>query len=378
MPLYTQESEVDVLHIIGSLTAGGAERFVVDLLVELKRRGLCVGLVALSSNQDGTGKRFRQLLKAEKVFCECGPTGRVRLNSLMWYVRKLMSVKPKIVHLHTENTEFAHFLARKLYRPQHIILRTLHNTQLKKKWWHWMAIHQNPVGVSIACSESVKKSLAPMLRSKVISIRNGVNFDWPIQTPLLRRHYQKVLGLASDQYHFINVGAQAGESLATAQKGHDVLVKAWQLSGLCDQSCQLHFIGDGKLRPELERLAGSDESVCFHGIRDDVHCWLLASDCYVMPSRYEGLPIAGIEAVGTGLPCLFSDIAPLRELGAKSVLWSAVDDVKQLAENLREIKNGKVNVLQRDTANVRKRFGVEKTAQLYHECYVKSLTYKSC
>jgi glycosyltransferase involved in cell wall biosynthesis len=122
-----------------------------------------------------------------------------------------------------------------------------------------------------------------------------------------------------------------GEGLDTMVKGQDLLVRAWLLAGLGQRGCQLHFLGDGALRPALQRLARGESSIRFHGVVADVTEWLLAADCFVMPSRIEGLPLAGIEAAGAGLPCIFSDIAPLRELDPPLALWAAPGDVDALA-----------------------------------------------
>ena len=45
----------------------------------------------------------------------------------------------------------------------------------------------------------------------------------------------------------------------------------------------------------------------FLGTRSDVNELLQAMDIFVLPSLYEGLPVIGIEAQASGLPCLFSN-----------------------------------------------------------------------
>ena len=49
------------------------------------------------------------------------------------------------------------------------------------------------------------------------------------------------------------------------------------------------------------------DNILFLGNRDDVYRLYQAMDVFVLPSRYEGLPVAGVEAQAAGLPCLFSD-----------------------------------------------------------------------
>ena len=62
---------------------------------------------------------------------------------------------------------------------------------------------------------------------------------------------------------------------------------------------------------EKVRAAGLSDKVIFAGIRTDVNRLLMAMDVFVMPSLYEGVSFASIEAQASGLPCLISDRTPL-------------------------------------------------------------------
>ena len=72
---------------------------------------------------------------------------------------------------------------------------------------------------------------------------------------------------------------------------------------------KLLLLGDGPLKDfyksKVNQL-GLEDTVLFLGVKTNVQDYLFAADCYVMPSLYEGLPVAGIEAECTGLPCFFS------------------------------------------------------------------------
>jgi glycosyltransferase involved in cell wall biosynthesis len=72
------------------------------------------------------------------------------------------------------------------------------------------------------------------------------------------------------------------------------------------------MVGDGRLRGDLERQAsalGLMSSVSFLGTRQDVPEILRALDIYAMPSLWEGLSIAMLEAMAAGLPVVISDVS---------------------------------------------------------------------
>ena len=52
---------------------------------------------------------------------------------------------------------------------------------------------------------------------------------------------------------------------------------------------------------------GISEKVIFLGIRDDVPNLLMLADCFLFPSKWEGIPVSVIEAQAAGLPCFISD-----------------------------------------------------------------------
>jgi glycosyltransferase involved in cell wall biosynthesis len=85
------------------------------------------------------------------------------------------------------------------------------------------------------------------------------------------------------------------------------------------------LVGDGPLLAETKaRAAASTMANRFHftGARDDVpNLMVNAMNCFLLPSHFEGGPIALVEAQAAGLPCVFSDvIAPETEIYRK-LLW---------------------------------------------------------
>jgi glycosyltransferase involved in cell wall biosynthesis len=95
------------------------------------------------------------------------------------------------------------------------------------------------------------------------------------------------------------------------QKNHELAIRAIaQVPG-----ATLAIVGDGPLRPELERLAADLQApVIFTGVRKDARALMGAADVVVMPSRWEGLPLTALEALASGTPLVATSVRGLREL----------------------------------------------------------------
>lgn len=93
-------------------------------------------------------------------------------------------------------------------------------------------------------------------------------------------------------------------------KNHRFLLRAFAACLAEAPAAQLLLVGDGPLEPELRALAaelGIQDSVHFPGARRDTPALYGAMDVFAMPSRYEGLSMALLEAQAAGLPCVVSD-----------------------------------------------------------------------
>lgn len=90
---------------------------------------------------------------------------------------------------------------------------------------------------------------------------------------------------------------------------------------------------------------GIEHNVQFLGICNDVPALMQAMDCFLLPSRFEGLGMVGIEAQAAGLPCFCSDTIP-HELGVSNLVHFI--SLKIPAENWTEEILKKSNIPRRD------------------------------
>jgi len=100
-------------------------------------------------------------------------------------------------------------------------------------------------------------------------------------------------------------------------KATPVLVEAFLGIAAHRTGLRLRMVGDGSDRPrceELARRAAGGENVEFVGYRTDVAAQLAQADVFVLPSVNENLPLALLQAMAMGLPCIAADVGGIPEV----------------------------------------------------------------
>lgn len=137
-------------------------------------------------------------------------------------------------------------------------------------------------------------------------IRNGINFDRFINTQR-NREYQRELGIPKDAFVLGSVGR------FEKVKNHDFIIDVFIELTSKRNNAFLLLVGDGSERKRIEERingAGICDRVIILSNRTDIPELLKCMDCFILPSIYEGLGIAFIEAQISGVPCVVSDRIP--------------------------------------------------------------------
>ncbi|MBL7022084.1 glycosyltransferase family 4 protein [Patescibacteria group bacterium] len=87
---------------------------------------------------------------------------------------------------------------------------------------------------------------------------------------------------------------------------------------------------------EIKKLAGNNKKIIFLGYipQEDYKLLIGAASIFVFPSKFEGFGIPILEAMGSGVPVLCSDIPVLHEVGGDAAVFFDPDSVEDIAMNI--------------------------------------------
>jgi glycosyltransferase involved in cell wall biosynthesis len=224
--------------------------------------------------------------------------------------------------------------------------------------------------------------LAEKLRSSlfVVAVSNYCRSQLMLEcdSQIWRRISVVPLGVHSDLFQHRRIPAPKPclEIICVARlvhlKGHSLLIDAVERLIQQGFSVRLTLVGDGPERPALEETVKKrslEDCICFTGPINpaDIRRYYAAADIFALASLIEGLPIALMEAMAMGIPCLAPCIAGIPELirdGENGLLFHPgnVDDL------IRALK-----LVLRDPA-LRKRMGKAARSQIvqHHNLHVNN------
>jgi glycosyltransferase involved in cell wall biosynthesis len=292
-----------IWHLIDSSGVGGAERHVAQVVQALCERGIPAEAVLYRSYPDNPW--LRQLEQADVPH-------RVLGGSLTALVKALARERPAILHTHG-------YKAGILGRPAALlrgirVVSTFHTGErsrgklllyeLADEWTSF-------AGQRISVSKAIHARLP--FSSTLIDNFVRVGAD-PLPLGLPR--------------HIAFVGRLRPE------KGPAMFCELARTSNLRD--VEWHVYGDGPLREDLESRYG--DLVTFHGVVADMSNVWAHIGLLVMPSVFEGLPLAALEALAAGVPILASRVGALPEVVIEGATgWLFVSgDFEKAREGLEE------------------------------------------
>ena len=217
---------------------------------------------------------------------------------LLEELAKQAGIKKVIVHAHASFVDEADPQKRKPLLERHEEIKRDFPPDLATDFW--------------ACSQLAADWLfgAQIPKSKIRIMKNAIEVERFRFDEARREALRHELGL--DGALVLGTAGRFAYS-----KNYDFLLDVFAGFYRKNPRARLLLLGDGELREDLERQIREnrlEDAVLLLGWRTNMEAYFQAMDLFLLPSRFEGLGIAAVEAVASGLPCIVSDIRGNREL----------------------------------------------------------------
>ncbi|MGW2408661.1 glycosyltransferase family 4 protein [Streptomyces sp. NPDC001739] len=238
-----------------------------------------------------------------------GETGRL--------ARLIRRLGPDLVHAHSAKAGLAARLAVRgriptVHQPHAWSFEAVGGTaaRLAVGWERYAARWTHRV---LCVSEAERqRGEAAGVPARWAVVRNGVDlhrcspaYDDAAARRALRRSLPALAGLAPEAPLVVCVGRLC------PQKDQRTLLRAWPAVRTAVPDAVLVLVGDG---PDQARLrTGAPPGVRFAGAAADTVPWYRAADVAVLPSRWEGMALAPLEAMACGRPVVVTDVGGARE-----------------------------------------------------------------
>jgi len=293
-----------ILNVIDSLYAGGAESLLKNFLIEAKKyQNFQIDVCTLYSRNI-----FKQELITNDIkLFDLGLSFKYNFLGLLKLIKIIRSDSYDIVHVHLFPADI--FVAiSSLFLPKRTkFIFSEHSTYNRRRSSKFFKIIDkftySRYQKIICVSEMVKKALIdwlPEVTSKTIVIRNA--------TPV----YDLKIKEQSNGYDVLFVGR------LERAKGVDILLESIKLlKSKYRRSLKIGLVGSGSLEKKLKTTAEKlkiSENVEFLGIRKDIDTLMQKSKIFVLPSRWEGLPMVILEAMASGIPIVATKVGGIPEI----------------------------------------------------------------
>lgn len=296
-----------ILEIIPSLISGGAERFVVDLSNEISKRKNCeVILVILDKIDDNSELGFyKKDLDPNIKLIELNKKLGFDFKTIIKIHKLIKSEKPDIVHSHLRSLPY--LLLSMVLNHKIKYFHTVHNDAEKEASDIFNRIARKfafklnlslPITISDESDHSFTKYYGNNIKKTKIYNGSPLKHNDPLSAPEIIN--EKKLG----QTCLVSVAR------VHPQKNQKNLVAA--VSKIPNVS--LFLLGNNSSEYAKEIMENKPKNVYFLGTRSNPRDYMAASDAFILPSLYEGMPISLIECFSTGTIPLVSNVGGMKNM----------------------------------------------------------------
>jgi glycosyltransferase involved in cell wall biosynthesis len=354
-----------IAHVLSSFGMGGQERVALDLATEQVRRGHRVIAVSIAPPPHGM---LADAFVAKGIAVHGVPKGRgVDPRVVLGLGRLIRRERIDVIHTHNPQPLVYGAAAGRLTRKG--VVHTKHGVNPSEGRTLWLrrgAGHLAHAYVAVSdATAAVARTNRECVPKRLSIIRNGIDLDAYRRDDAIRRAVRDELGIPQDAFVFGTVGR------VSVEKDHPLLVRA--AGPLLGPKTRLVIVGDGAEMEHVRAEARAFEPwVTLTGMRRDAPRLLAAFDAFALSSRSEGLPIALLEAMATGLPIVSTEVGGVGEVtehGGASILVPSGDEAalrRALTEVMEPSRTTELAERAKRRAQV---FGIEAVCDAYVALY---------
>jgi len=359
----SEKKGFSILLIGTQMAIGGAQRGLFDQARWFNSNG-CKVVVAFFYDKEGFHEKWKQAVDFPVYNLQAYERGAGFLRQGLFLIRGLRRLwgllkreRFDVVETFTHDSNLLGLPLAWLARVPVRIATHRGKIEAFPRWrqvLHGVLINTGIAHTLIAVSEQTGQQAMQegIWESRITVIPNAVK---PLDTSSVDRNaIRKNLGLKKDEIFLLSIGR------LTYQKGHEFLVQAMSKVASSFPNVKAGICGDGPLRGQLETQiirAGLSNHVKLLGAWEDVSPLLASTEIFILPSRWEGLSRALMEAMATGLPVIATQVDGIQDL-----LTDGVNGLLIPPEDAEALGNSILQLI--DDIEMRKRIGAAGQAHV--------------
>ena len=315
---------VKVFNVITKLAVGGAQETALSYCSELDPNLWATTLVTGPERSpegdlfDEADRRGVPVVTVPSLRRRVRPVGDLR--AVLELVRLFRRERPDIVHTHSSKAGLIGRLAARIGGVP-VVVHTVHGWSFHEGMsplahagavalerlaarWTWPVVVVTEVDAEIGVAAGIGQPAQYAL------VRSAVDVRRLRQAADSRESARADLGIPE------GVPVVGTVTRLCKQKDPETLLRAARLMAELRPDARLVVVGDGPLRPQVERLLDELDlraHVSLLGRRSDVEALLPGFDAFVLSSRWEGLPRVVVEAMAAGVPVVSTDVGGIAD-----------------------------------------------------------------
>lgn len=345
-----------------NLGAGGAEKLIYDMALELKNRNIDFDIVLTTEYK---GVYDEELKKNEINIIYLNKDNKIySAFNIFKYIKVLKNYD--IVHVQVFPVQFWVSIAS-IFLPKKIkFLVTEHSTNNRRRQIKFFKLIDKMMysryKCIIAITSQVKKNLNEWIgyENKIKIVNNGINL-------------KSVYNVVKKDFNYFDKESKILIMISrfVKAKDHKTLIKSLKY---LPQDYKLLLVGEGDLKKESEKLVlelNLGDRIKFLGFRRDIPELLKYSDLIIQSSNWEGLSLVMIEGMASGTPIIGSKVEGIANLLEREELLFEKGNEKELSEKIERIFEDKnlYKEMSKYLLDKSKEYSIEKTTDEYIKIY---------